>query len=163
MSGLNGYAIIYKSFHAGGFWFNAPKTLVGNVKELICKKYESNPVSYNVELSGTIEGKITNYLPILKNPIDESKPREILTEWELPHLLENINIEVNVNKKYNPKTMLNEKISINLRKLELNYGETYRIKYDHLEEAYLLKNFKLKTYNLEEKDFVKPKKQNPWV
>ena len=167
MSAKNGYVKLYKFYKNGVFWLDAPNTphdKVGDVTELVCKKYiqDSNPLYY-VELSGSIMKKIINYVPCLKDPSDETKPIEKITNWELPSLLEKISIEANVIKEYKPKTMPNKKLSIVLRQLELKDGvlirkdgKPYEIKYNGNQEAYLLKNVELIARKLEEKTLVKP-------
>jgi len=137
--------VSYGLIHPGVILFD--KKQMGIVYKCSCKKY--NEDLYGT-MSGIISKEIINYKEFLRNPQKRSEPRQQLGKYEIPHLLQNLTVEISAYKEYIPKEK--EKVELVIGNIEITLSiKMLYINFIDKIQGYYLEDFEFKAKIQEEK------------
>ena len=137
--------VSYSLIHPGVVLYD--KARVGIVYKCSCKKFNGDLYG---TMSGIISKDIINYKEPLRNPRKPSEPRLQLGKYEIPHLLQNLTVEISAYKEYIPNKK--EKVELVIGNIEMTLSiKMLYINFIEKIQGYYLEDFEFKAKIQEEK------------
>jgi len=139
--------VSYSLIHPGVVVFD--ETRIGIVYKCSCKKFNGD--LYGI-MSGIISKEIINYKVPLRNSRKPNEPRPQLGKYEIPHLLQNLTVEISAYKEYIPKAKEKEKVELVIGNIEMTLSiKMLYINFIDKIQGYYLEDFEFKAKIQEEK------------